>query len=236
MGKKTRMTRVRAIKLTPSSAIRGVYAVTPDCTNTAELLRRVQLALLGGISVLQYRNKTANEALRFEQARALCQLTHEFSIPFIVNDNARLAAEVGADGVHLGVADGGITEARALLGKDKFIGVSCYNRLPLAQAAVAAGADYIAFGAFYSSSSKPFAVRATPELLQHAHAEFAVPVVAIGGINPNNSAVLIQSGAHAVAVISALFDATDIRLAAQNFAGLFVQHAVSAHTTKDPVT
>ncbi len=235
----TKMTRVHAIN-TRRRRLLGVYAVTPDCANTADLLHRVHLALLGGISVLQYRNKTANEALRFEQAQALCQLAHAFSIPFIVNDDARLAANVGADGVHLGAADGGVTEARALLGKDKFIGVSCYNRLPLAQAAVAAGADYVAFGAFYPSSSKPLAVRATPELLQHARAEFAVPIVAIGGINLNNSAALIQSGAHAVAVISALFDAPDIRLAAQNFAGVFAQHAEPAysltHTTKDLVT
>ncbi|MEQ1674379.1 MAG: thiamine phosphate synthase [Candidatus Nitrotoga sp.] len=229
------MTPVHAIN-TRRRRLWGVYAVTPDCVNTADLLHRVHLALLGGISVLQYRNKTANEALRFEQAQALCQLAHAFFIPFIVNDDAQLAADVGADGVHLGVADGGITKARALLGRDKFIGVSCYNRLSLAQAAVAAGADYIAFGAFYPSSSKPLAIRATPELLQHARAEFAVPVVAIGGINLNNSVTLIQSGAHAVAVISALFDATDIRLATQNFAGLFAQHVAPAHTTKDLVT
>lgn len=205
-------------------AIQGVYAITPDCANTEDLLGRVRQALFGGINILQYRNKAADAVLRLEQARALCELAHEFAVPFIVNDDVQLAIKVAADGVHLGEADGGVTEARAILGKDKLIGVSCYNRLPLAIAAVTAGADYVAFGAFYPSSTKPNTVIAAPELLQKARSNLAVPIVVIGGITANNGAPLIEAGANAIAVIAALFDAPDIRLAAQNFSHLFAPH------------
>lgn len=201
--------------------IKGLYALTPDSTDTADLLRCVRLALSGGVQVLQYRNKLADASLRLSQAQALRILTREFGATFIVNDDAQLAALVDADGVHLGATDGEIKAARALLGNNRLIGASCYNQLPLAHAAVLAGADYVAFGAFYASSVKPEAAVATLDLLRVARAELDVPIVAIGGISADNGAVLVQAGADALAVISAVFDAADIQLAAQNLAKLF---------------
>ena len=208
-------------KVLLSPVIKGLYALTPDSTDTADLLRRVRLALSGGVRVLQYRNKIANPALRLTQAQALRAVTREFGVTLIVNDDAQLAARVDADGVHLGATDGEIKTARALLGNNRLIGVSCYNQLSLAHSAVLAGADYVAFGACYSSGVKPDAAVATLDLLRDARAELSVPIVAIGGISAENGAVLVQAGADALAVISAVFDAADIQLAAQNLAKLF---------------
>ena len=201
--------------------IEGLYAVTPDLPDTNELLRNVRLALRGGARVLQYRNKTADAVLKLAQAQGLRQLAPEFQTTFIVNDDAQLAAQVDADGVHLGGEDGSVAAARALLGDSKIIGVSCYNRLSLAHEAVQQGADYVAFGAFFSSSVKPEAVKADVALLRTARKELGVPIVAIGGITQRNAAALIKAGANAVAVISALWNAPDIERAAKEFAALF---------------
>lgn len=201
-----------------ATKLRGLYAITPDCNDTADLLHRVRWALAGGVHVLQYRNKLANTTLQHEQALALRGLTREFGAVFIVNDDAQLAAKVDADGVHLGADDGEVAAARTLLGAAKLIGVSCYNRAELARQAVAAGADYVAFGAFFSSRVKPEAVRAEPELLRQ---DYGVPVVAIGGITLENGGVLIEAGADALAVISAVFAASDVQQAAQDFSKLF---------------
>ncbi len=208
------------MNLNRNALIRGLYAITPDEADTAELLRKVRLALLGGARVLQYRNKTAGAALCLEQAGALRELTHEFSVPLIINDDAMLAQQVAADGVHLGGDDGSITEARILLGQGKFIGVSCYNRIALARAAVQQGADYVAFGSFFASMVKPDAVVASPDLLRQARRETAIPLVAIGGITLQNGAQLLESGADALAVISAIFGAADIQGAARGFSVL----------------
>lgn len=204
-------------------AIKGLYAITPDETDTAELLRKVRLALQGGVQVLQYRNKSADAALRLQQAQALRQLAREFSSIFIVNDDARLAAETDADGVHLGGEDGSVEAARALLGGAGIIGVSCYNRAPLALDAARQGADYVAFGAFFPSSVKPEAVKADVQLLRSVRPELNVPVVAIGGITAQNGAALIEAGADALAVITALWEAADIEQAAREFSNLFRQ-------------
>lgn len=200
------------------SLIHGLYAITPDCADTADLLYRARQALAGGVQVLQYRNKIVDAALQREQALALRSLTREFGALFIVNDDAQLAAEVDADGVHLGADDGEIAAARARLGPGKLIGVSCYNRAALARQAVADGADYVAFGAFFPSGVKPEAVRATPELLQQ---DYGVPVVAIGGITAENGGQLVAAGADALAVISAVFVADDVAGAAKQFSTLF---------------
>lgn len=204
-------------------AISGLYAITAELADTEELLRRVRLALQGGARVLQYRAKSATAELRVHQARELWQLTRQFSVPFIINDDARLALEVNADGVHLGRADGAVDAARSMLGPQKIIGVSCYNRIDLARQAMAAGADYVAFGAFYSSRVKPGAVQADIDLLRQARGELGVSIVAIGGITVQNGAALINAGAHALAVISAVFDAPDVAVAAQEFTELFGQ-------------
>lgn len=205
----------------PQHVINGLYALTPDCIDTDELLRRTELALSGGVRVLQYRNKIASGKLREIQARALRSLTHDAKVVFIVNDDAQLAARVEADGVHLGASDGDIAMARTVLGSNKLIGVSCYNRMQLAHDAIKEGADYVAFGAFFSSTVKPDAVVASLALLQEARSKLNVPIVAIGGINTENGKVLIKAGADALAVISAVFDAKDIKQAAQNLTKLF---------------
>ena len=201
--------------------IRGLYAITPDYADTADLLHRARLVLAGGACVLQYRNKSATAELRLKQATALRELTCEFAVPLIVNDDVHLAAQVGADGVHLGTMDGSLNAARDVLGKHKIIGISCYNQLFLARNAVDAGADYVAFGAFFPSTIKPDAVAADVELLHWARAELDVPLVAIGGITAHNGVALLAAGANALAVISAVFDAADIQIAAQDFSSLF---------------
>jgi thiamine-phosphate pyrophosphorylase len=201
--------------------VSGLYAITPDESNTAELLRKVRLVLQGGTRVLQYRNKLADAELKLQQALVLRQLTGEFDATFLVNDDAQLAVQVDADGVHLGGEDGSVAEARALLGETKIIGVSCYNRFLLAHTAVVEGADYIAFGAFFPSGIKPDAVKAEVKLLQTARSELKLPVVAIGGITLQNGAELVEAGADALAVISALWSAPDIRTRAQEFSTLF---------------
>ncbi|MFM2407461.1 MAG: thiamine-phosphate synthase [Pseudomonadota bacterium] len=209
-------------KMKPSqpSSIKGLYAITPDERNTAELLRKTSLVLQGGARVLQYRNKLAAAELQLVQATALRNLTREFGAILIVNDNALLAQKVAADGVHLGGEDGSIAAARAVLGSDKLIGVSCYNRLDLAHSAVQNGADYVAFGAFFASTVKPNAPVASLALLQQARREIVLPIVAIGGITMANGASLIAAGADSLAVISAVFAAADIKQSAQQFSEL----------------
>ena len=201
--------------------IAGLYAITPDLADSADLRRRVQAALRGGAQLIQYRNKTASSALRAEQARMLQILCAESGVPLIINDHAALAAEVGAAGLHLGGDDGDIAAARAQLGPDKLLGSSCYDRIEPAQAAIAAGADHIAFGSFFPSTVKPGAVRPPVDLLTRAKARYGVPVVAIGGITLDNAPQLIAAGADAIAVISAVFSAPDVEKAARAFQSLF---------------
>lgn len=186
----------------------GLYLITPDDADTANLLARTAPLLAAGAAWLQYRNKTAGDALRRQQASALQALCLEAGVPLIVNDDARLAKAIGAAGVHLGEDDGDIAAARALLGMEAIIGASCYDRLELAEAAVAAGADYVAFGAFFPTRSKSGTRQATLALLPQA-ASLGVPRVAIGGITPDNARSLVQAGADLVAVISGVYDAAD---------------------------
>jgi len=202
------------------SRISGLYAITPDEPDTAELLRKVRLVLQGGARVLQYRNKAAEPRLRLEQAQALKGLTREFSVPLIINDDVALAQRLDAEGVHLGAEDESAIRARRMLGNGKFIGISCYNRIELARAAVRQGANYVAFGSFFTSMVKPEAVAVTTDLLREARLEITVPLVAIGGITAQNGMRLLEAGASALAVISAVFGTDDIRAAAREFAEL----------------
>lgn len=200
--------------------IRGLYAITPDEQDTVRLLSRVRLALQGGARVLQYRNKQASRKLKLEQAMALRELARQFAVPLIINDDAVLAIEVDAEGVHLGKADASVAAARKLLGADKIIGVSCYNQLSLAHDAEEQGADYVAFGAFFASTVKPSASQASIALLDEARRAIRLPIVAIGGITAENGRQLLDAGADALAVISALFAAEDVLRAARQFANL----------------
>lgn len=204
---------------------RGLYAVTPEESDTGVLTRKVRLALAGGARMVQYRAKSASAALRREQAAALLATCREARVPLVVNDDLDLAAEIGADGVHLGHADFPIAAARVRLGKDRLIGASCYDRLALALAALEAGADYVAFGSAFPSTTKPGAPRARLSLYREAKARLPCPIVAIGGVTAGNARELIEAGADAVAVISALFDAPDVERRAREFAGIFGLHA-----------
>jgi thiamine-phosphate pyrophosphorylase len=191
------------------------------------LLAMVESALKGGVAAVQYREKSGDVALRHEQASELLALCQAYGAPLIVNDDLRLADLIGADGVHLGKADGGPREARLILGPEKIIGASCYQSLEAAQSAQANGANYVAFGSFYASPTKPQAARASLDLLRQAAGVVRVPIVAIGGITGDNAKALIDAGADGVAVISALFDAPDIEAAARHLNQLFVEETES---------
>lgn len=191
-----------------SPAPRGVYLITPDEPDTARLLARTAPLLAAGATWLQYRNKTASDALRLEQATALQALCAEHGVPLIVNDDPVLARAVGAAGVHLGGIDGDIASARALLDADAIIGASCYDQLANAEAAAAAGASYVAFGAFFPTTTKITTSRAHIDLLRQSGA-LGVPRVAIGGLTPDNVGPLIEAGADLVAVVSGIYAAPD---------------------------
>jgi thiamine-phosphate pyrophosphorylase len=203
--------------------VAGLYAVTPDSADTQTLVANVVAAVEGGARVVQYRNKTLDARARREQAQALAATRTVRRALFIVNDDPDLARDVDADGVHLGEDDGSIANARARVGTDRIIGVSCYDDPDRARAAVAAGADYVAFGSFFASPIKPDARHARIELLAHARS-LGVPVVAIGGITAANAGVLIDAGADAVAVISDVFaheNVADVQRAAAAIARCF---------------
>ena len=187
---------------------RGLYLITPDQADTARLLARVEPVLGEGVAWLQYRNKAADAALRREQAGALQALCLRAGVPLLVNDDLALAEAVGAAGAHLGEDDGDIAAARARLGPDAILGASCYDSLELARRAVAAGASYVAFGAFFPTTTKITSSRAHTDLLRQS-AALGVPRVAIGGLTPDNVGPIIDAGADLVAVVSSVYAAED---------------------------
>lgn len=206
---------------------RGLYGVSPEWDDTAKMLAALTSAAAGGMTAFQWRRKTASPDEAVEQARQVVQRCRELGVLSIINDDWRLAALVDADGVHLGRDDGSLTEARVALGPGRIVGCSCYNQPSLAERALLADVDYVAFGAVYPSSVKPDAVRATAQHLREARRlvesmEKPRPaVVAIGGITPANAAAVVEAGADSIAVISGLFHATDIEEAARRCAVLF---------------
>ncbi|MEO6147235.1 MAG: thiamine phosphate synthase [Sulfuriferula sp.] len=203
--------------------IGGLYAITRETDDSAQLLNEVEAVLKGGAAVVQYRDKSADVARQHEQASELLVMCKRYKVPLIINDSLRLADLVGADGIHLGRDDGNIREARIVLGTEKIIGVSCYQSLELALAAQTAGADYVAFGSFFASVTKPDAPRADFALLQHASQVLQLPIVAIGGITHDNAESLIEAGADAIAIIHALFEVpNNIEARARCFADLFI--------------
>ena len=200
--------------------LHGLYAIT-DARSFAgrDMDECVAQALQGGAHIIQYRDKSEDQQQRLQQALALRTLCDQHQAVLIINDDVALAKQVSADGVHLGIDDISVSEARAQLGPEAIIGVSCYNRFELAEQAAAENADYLAFGAFYSSPTKPAAVRAEIELLRRAQ-QFKLPLCAIGGITHENAAALIAAGADMLAVISGVFAAADICAEARRFATL----------------
>jgi thiamine-phosphate pyrophosphorylase len=192
--------------------LRGLYAITPEKSG---ILDKVRGALEGGISLLQYRCKKPDLA----EARELAALAREYRVPLIINDDVELALELGADGAHLGREDGDLRAARRKLAS-RILGASCYASLDTARAAVAAGADYIAFGSVFASPTKPHAPRAPLSLFREARS-LGVPICAIGGITLDNASSVLSAGADLLAVISDLFDAPDIAARARAYARLF---------------
>jgi thiamine-phosphate pyrophosphorylase len=189
--------------------LRGLYAITPEGVDPA----KVRLALEGGVALLQYRNKTRDRA----HAATIVRLAKDFRVPVIINDDVELALELDADGAHLGRDDGDLRSARERL-QGRLLGASCYNDARLARAAVAEGADYVAFGSVFASPTKPGAVRAALSLFGES---FGVPLCAIGGITLENAAQLLAAGADLLAVITDVFEAPDIRRRAADYAKLF---------------
>ncbi|MFC5436368.1 thiamine phosphate synthase [Rhodanobacter umsongensis] len=196
----------------------GLYALTDGPRE--DLFEVVSQALAGGAHLLQYRDPTVDAARRHAEATALRQLCHEHGVPLIIDDDIALAKAVGADGVHLGDAENDIGAARSELGSQAVIGVACRDSLQLARMAAHAGASYVSFGAFFPSPTKPMAPRASIDLLRQS-AALGVPRVAIGGITPDNGALLVEAGADFLAAVSAVFGAADVRAAARSFASLF---------------
>ena len=199
---------------------RGLYAITQTDHKSADaIIADVAAALRGGAAVVQYRDKNPIDAVSL--ARQLLTLCQQFNVPLLINDDIELAAQIGADGVHLGREDGNIAHARARLGHAAIIGVSCYNSVAQALEAQTQGATYVAFGRFFPSSSKPLAAPAQLETLQQAKRVLTVPIVAIGGILPDNGAQLLAAGADVLAVIGGLFD-TSPEQAARAYQALFL--------------
>lgn len=199
--------------------LRGLYFVTPG--NPAVRLELVLAALRGGARIIQYRDKGGDTEARRREAEAIRMQCRQAGALCLVNDDVELCTAIDADGVHLGEADAAIEAARARLGADRIIGASCYDDLPRAHAAAAAGADYVAFGSVYPSPTKPQARRANLDLLRLARGELEIPICAIGGITPANAGPVIAAGADMVAVIQGISASPDPEAAARALQALF---------------
>ena len=199
----------------------GIYAIT-DCENLTidDLLEKTEKILNVGVSLFQYRNKEGDQKKKRELAQKLQWLCHKYKTPFIVNDDLVLAKEISADGIHLGQHDEDINTARKVLGQ-KIIGISCYNDFNRATVAEHCGADYITFGSFFPSITKPDAAKATIELLLESKSRLNIPVVAIGGITPENGKALVNVKVDFLAVISGLYSAADTNSAIKAYKNLF---------------
>ncbi|MFZ3155707.1 thiamine phosphate synthase [Pseudomonas sp.] len=205
--------------------LRGLYAITDSELLKGKLLSYVEAALKGGATLLQYRDKSSDDARRLREAEALRELCNRYGAALIINDDAELAARLGV-GLHLGQGDGSLSVARALLGRQAIIGGTCHAQLELAEAAAKEGASYVAFGRFFNSTTKPGAPAADVALLTAAKAKINLPIVAIGGVTLDNAPHLIAHGASMVAVVHGLFgadSAAEVERRARAFSALFTQ-------------
>ncbi|MFI8381831.1 thiamine phosphate synthase [Pseudomonas sp. NPDC079086] len=206
--------------------LRGLYAITDSELLKGKLLPYVEAALKGGARLLQYRDKSSDDARRLREAEALRELCNRYGAALIINDDAELAARLGV-GLHLGQGDGSLSVARALLGRKAIIGGTCHAQLELAEAAAKEGASYVAFGRFFNSTTKPGAPSADVELLAAAKAKINLPIVAIGGVTLDNAPTLIAHGASMVAVVHGLFgadSAAEVERRARAFSALFISN------------
>ncbi len=201
--------------------MRGLYLVTPDWDNTQQLLEITELALRGGAALVQYRHKTADAALRQEQAECLQALCRSYAKPFIINDHVDLCLALAADGIHVGGTYESVARVRAAVGPGKIVGASCYGSMELAQDAYRDGASYIAFGGFYPSKVKKYPVTTSPDIVSQAKRDIPLPSVVIGGMTRDNAAPLVAKRADMVAAISSIYLAGNPQSAARAFADLF---------------
>lgn len=204
--------------------LKGLYCITdPELTQQSSLtiIQMVEQAIEGGARIIQYRDKQASSGEQLKFAGQLCEICKQHKALFLINDDPQLAREVDAHGVHLGQTDRTLTEARQLLGNDKIIGITCHADIDLALKAEQQGADYVAFGRFYPSKTKPEASPASVDWLTEIHTQLNIPVAAIGGITPDNAYSILEAGADMLAVIHAVFGQEDIRQAASAFSSLF---------------
>jgi len=212
----------------------GLYAITDNTlTPPDRLMVAVEAALEGGATLIQYRDKISTGTERLRQAAELNSLCSRAGVPLLINDDPELALRIGAAGVHLGQEDCGLAKARRLLGPDAIIGITCHQCMDLARHARAAGADYLAFGRFYTSATKPDAPTARTSVLTEART-LGLPVTAIGGISTQNAATVIRAGADLIAVVGGLFDAPpeEIRRRAQAFTRLVAGHHILSSSTQ----
>lgn len=201
--------------------LRGLYVITDPQLCGDRLAACVEAALQGGAMLVQYRGKQLEPAQQEREVREVQEICWSFDVPLLINDDPQLAKRAGADGVHLGQADTQLAAARELLGPEAIIGVTCHASLELAQQAQRAGANYVAFGRFFDSPTKPGAPPADIEILRRAKAALKLPLCAIGGITPDNAPALLQAGADLLAVIHGVFGQPDVEAAAARFAKLF---------------
>ncbi|HIG79982.1 MAG TPA: thiamine phosphate synthase [Cycloclasticus sp.] len=200
---------------------KGLYAITPNQPNTALLLEQIEHALQGKLALLQYRDKTSTATEKLHRAKTIHALCLKYDTPLIINDDPALALACQAEGVHLGQSDGSIQQARKLLGEKAIIGATCHHQLELAIKAETNGADYVAFGRFFHSSTKPGVPLANTQLIKDALNTLAIPIVAIGGITLENAAPLVQAGITNLAVVDNIFSQSNIRQACLKFDHLF---------------
>ena len=202
----------------------GLYGITDSQLMPEEaLFSKVEQALIGGATIIQYRDKSNDSSKRLSQAKKLVQICHQHNKPLLINDDIDLAIAASASGVHLGQQDGCVKVARRRLGSEAIIGVTCHDSLDLSLKAQDEGADYVAFGAFFPSNTKPNAKPASIALLHDARQQLQIPIVAIGGISVDNAGQLIQTGAHMLAVVHSLFAVDNVKARAQQYTHLFSQ-------------
>ena len=204
--------------------LKGIYAITDAKLMGQDLVSKTEQAILGGIKILQYRNKTASLKQQEREALELASLCRKNNVVFIINDNVELAIKVNADGVHLGQQDTHLQQARKLLGDNKIIGVTCNNKIELAKTAQQQGANYVAFGRFFNSLTKPSAPAAELSLLSEARKFITIPIVAIGGITQESALSLMNEGVDMLAVIHGIFGQEDILKATRQFVGIIDSH------------